>query len=164
MKLKAFDQSVITIVPVLHSKIAFTEHVRECCMKGRFDCIAIDLPQPFESHLAQAIDDLPYISAIVAQTGSDPVYYVPIDPCDAAIEAVRQARQNHVPFFCIGHPVLSSALALPPLPDENAIQRIGFDEYATLCLHAVGNAVPGSQRDSRRAIYRPPAPPAPVVL
>ena len=148
MKLLSIDQSVITIVPVLHGKIAFAEYVRECCMKDRFDCITIDLPQPFEPYLAQAIDDLPYISAIVAQAGSDPVYYVPIDPCDAAIEATRQARQNHVPFFCIGHPALCAPLALPPLPDENAIKRIGFDEYATLCLHAVGNAAPGSQRDT----------------
>ena len=116
MKLKAIDQSVITIVPVLHGKIAFAEYIRECCMKGRFDCIVVDLPQPFEPYLAHAIDDLPYISAIVAQTGSDPVYYVPIDPCDATIEATRQARQNHVPFFCIGHPALCAPLALPPLP------------------------------------------------
>ena len=131
----------------MHGKIAFTEYVRDCCLKNSFDCVAIDLPQPFEPFLAQAVDDLPYISAIIAQGGSDPVYYIPIDPCDATIEAVRQSRQNHVPFFCIGHPVLSTPIALPSLPDENAIQRLGFDAYASLCLHAIGNAAPESPWD-----------------
>ena len=81
----------VTIVPYLHGRLAFSRHVREQCLAKRFDCIAVDLPEPFEEPLAEAVDDLPVIGAVVARGAGEPLYYVPTDPCDATIEAVRQA-------------------------------------------------------------------------
>lgn len=146
MKIIASDQSAITVIPVLHGKIAFTEHIRRCCLTSRFDCIAVDLPSPFEPYCAEAVDDLPVLTAIIAQ-GEDAAMYLPIDPCDAAIEGIRQSRQNHVPFACLGGPRLSAPTLLPPLPDEYAISQLGFEAYATLCLRAIGNFEPGSSPD-----------------
>ena len=64
--------------------------------------------------------------------------YVPIDPCDAMIEGVRQARQRRVPFFCVGAPVLEEPLPLPPMPDEYSIEKMGFDAYAAVCRATMG--------------------------
>jgi hypothetical protein len=143
VKIIVSERSSITLLPFLHGKIAFTEHLRRWCLDNRFDCIAVDLPSPFEASLAEAVDDLPVISAIIARAGDGPVFFVPIDPCDAAIEAVRQSRQNHVPFFCLGSGHLDPSAPLPPLPDEYAINQLGFDEYTSLCLRVIGN--PGSE-------------------
>ena len=66
-------------------------------------------------------------------------FYVSIDRCDASIEAVRQSRQNHLPFYCIGNPVLAAPDPLLVLPDEYAITKLGFDAYVSLCLRAIGN-------------------------
>jgi hypothetical protein len=129
--------SSITIEPFRHGKLAFAQHVRDLCMKEKFDCIAVDVPAVFQDQLFSAIGDLPYISAVIARDNSEPVYYVPVDPCDAAIEAIRQAMQDHIPCFCIGHPLLQPQQPLPGLPDEYAIRHIGFDGYASLCLNAV---------------------------
>jgi hypothetical protein len=137
----------ISIVPFLHGKIAFARHVRDLCLETKFDCIAVDIPQPFQDDFAGAVDRLPFICAMVARTATEPVYYVPIDPCDATIEGVRQSRQNRIPYTCVGFPVLSTPRPLPPLPDEYALNDIGFDNFTALCLHAVGNPEEGSDED-----------------
>ena len=147
MKIIASDESTLTLIPFLHGKIAFTEYVRACCLSNRFDCIAVDIPAPFEPYMTEAIDDLPVISAVIAQNDNDTAFFVPIDPCDAAIEAIRQSRQNHIPFFCVGAPRLRFPEPLPPLPDAHAIAKLGFDEYTTLCIRTIGNCIPGTPSD-----------------
>ena len=149
MEICSSDNSTLSLVPFLHGSVTFSERVRELCLERTYDCIAVDLPAPFEPYCAEAIDDLPVISAIVARhtASPEPLFFVPIDPCDGAIEAVRQARQNHIPFSCIGHPRLRAPVPLPPLPDEYAIKSLGFDAYSSLCLHTIGKTKPGSQTD-----------------
>jgi hypothetical protein len=150
MQLYSSDQSNITIVPFLHGALSIAQYIRECCLAHAHDCIAVDLPGAFEPYLSEAIDDLPVISAIIARKrdSSDPVFFIPIDPCDAAIEGIRQARQNHIPFFCIGHPDIHARTPLPSLPDDYALRRIGFDEYSSLCLRAIGTCPSGSAPDN----------------
>ena len=147
MNLSSIDGSSIALIPILHGKATFAEYVRELCLKNKYSCIAIDLPMAFEPYLTQAVDALPYVSAIVAKGETDPVFYLPLDPCDASIEAVRQSRQNHLPFFCIGNPVLAAPDPLPLLPDEYAITKLGFDAYVSLCLRAIGNFPDQSPQD-----------------
>ncbi|MBN2036348.1 MAG: hypothetical protein JW768_06360 [Chitinispirillaceae bacterium] len=138
----------ITAVPIVHGKQVFAGHVRNLCISNRFDCIALDLPEPLQGDLGPAVENLPVIQAIVAQGFSDATaYYLPIDPCDAAIEGVRQALQNRIPFFCIGSGRLTAPVPMPPLPDEHAIASIGFDRYCGLCLTSLGNPAKGSADD-----------------
>jgi len=106
-------------------------------MQTKFDCIAVDVPTVFQDQLISAIHDLPYISAVIAHDTTEPVFYVPVDPCDAAIEAMRQALQERIPCFCIGHPQLGPVTPLPNLPDEYAIQSLGIDGYASLCINTI---------------------------
>jgi hypothetical protein len=127
----------ITLVPYVHGSIAFAQHMRDLCLKTKFDCIAVDLPCCLQEHLFDAIGDLPYISAVVARDAGDTVFFAAADPCDAAIEAIRQSRQNHIACSCIGGPVLFAPRPLPPLPDSYALSRLGFDAYASLCLRVV---------------------------
>ncbi len=132
----------ITVIPVLHGKAAFAMYTRKCFFERRFDCVAVDLPEVFEPYLPAAIDALPVIHALVARQSTGPLYYLPIDPCDAAIESIRQSFQHHIPFRCIGYPVCESLKPIPPLPDEYAIQKIGFNEYCSICLRVVASVEP----------------------
>jgi hypothetical protein len=142
----------ITLVPFLHGRSVFAAQVRELCATSRFDCIAVDLPGPFQDEIGPAVENLPCIQAITAREVAGPAcFYLPIDPCDAAIEAVRQAVQKRVPYRCIGQTTLSKARPLPPLPDEQSIKKTGSDIYAALCLQAIGNPEAGSDDDVRGA-------------
>ncbi len=138
----------VTLVPVLHGRIVFARRVRELCAHNRYDCIAVDIPETFEADLGAAVDSLPVIQAVVARDQSEPLFYIPIDPCDAMIEGMRQARQNHIPCRCIANPELQRPEPLGPLPDGHAAQSIGFEPFAALCLRAIGNPEAGSSQDT----------------
>ncbi len=118
----------ITLMPFLHGKILFAAHVRSLCMAERFDCIAVDIPEVFQDDIGTAVETLPYIQAVVARDFSESeCCYVPADPCDAAIEGIRQSFQNHIPYVCIGRPHPEGLpRLLRSLPDEYAIIKIGF--------------------------------------
>lgn len=128
----------VTAIPFLHGKSAFTHEVRNLCLNSNFDCIAIDIPEIFQNELFDAVEKLPFINAVMARE-NDTVFYIPVDPCDPAIEGIRQGFQNHTPVFCIGSPELSEPIELPPLPDEYASTMLGFDIYNTLCIETIGN-------------------------
>jgi hypothetical protein len=138
----------ITLVPVIHGKSMFASHVRELCTANRYDAIAADLPEPFQGDLGPAVENLPVIQAVTGRGFSDTAaYYVPIDPCDATIEGIRQAKQNRIPYFCVGQGDLVAPPPLRSLPDEYSIATIGFERYCALCLHAIGNPEKGSYDD-----------------
>lgn len=132
------EPGALSIVPILHGRDAFARQVRRTCLAAPFDCIAVDLPQAFESHIGALVDSLPVIHAAITDSVTQPRFYIPADPCDAAIEAVRQARQNRCPLTLVGSPFLLPPAQLPPLPDEHAITCMGFDAYVSLCVLSLG--------------------------
>ncbi|MCL2219961.1 MAG: hypothetical protein FWC23_07440 [Chitinispirillia bacterium] len=137
------------MIAVKHGKELFAREVRRLCSEQKFDCIAIDIPSLFQNDIAEAVDNLPLISALIAyddesEFSDDCVYYVPVDPCDAMIEGVRQARQRRIPFYCVGPLLPEYHAPLPSLPDEYSIKKIGFDAYMALCCAGIGKAPPGT--------------------
>lgn len=140
----------ITLLPILHGRSAFSTYLRKLCNEQYFDCFAVDLPQPFYAPLVTALDTLPFISAVTAidEGANDPVlYYIPTDPCDVAIELLRQAQHKHLPCHFLGREKLYSPPPLLPLPDEYAIQKMGFAEYATLGMHYLDKITPPKNSD-----------------
>lgn len=137
----------LTIIPVLHGKTVFTRQIRKICLEEKFDCIAVDIPEVFSSDLGAAVEKLPFISAVCARDAGNKVYYIPTDPCDATIEGIRQSFQLHIPYACVGGPVLSLIKGLPPLPDEYASELMGSDLYNTLCLQTIGNNCGDTETD-----------------
>jgi hypothetical protein len=153
------------MIPIVHGAEMFAREARRMCSENKYDCIAVDISPVFQDDLAEAVDELPLISALIAyrpklyDDGSigigdyddfwdedagmpePPCYYIPIDPCDAMIEGIRQARQRRVPFHCVGAYTLRSALQMQmvPMPDEYSINKIGFDAYTLLCRKAVSH-------------------------
>ncbi len=140
----------ITVIPILHGRAAFSTYIRNICIQNKFDCIAIDLPEPFSEELPQAVTQLPFISAVLAYNSIETkpnIYYIPTDPCDAAIEGIRQAQQNHLHCAFIGYPNIYMPPTLPLLPDEYTINKIGFDEYATMCIHILNQYKTNSKNE-----------------
>ncbi|MCL2183766.1 MAG: hypothetical protein FWB85_09895 [Chitinispirillia bacterium] len=139
----------IEMLPVIHGKELFAREVRRLCSGQRFDCVAVDIPPAFQDDLSAAVDGLPLISALIAHEGhgvygdDECRYYIPVDPCDAMIEGVRQARQRRIPFYCVGAPELENLEPLPPLPDEYSVKKLGADAYAALCGAVIGTAPEG---------------------
>jgi len=152
----------IEMIPAIHGAEMFARETRRLCSDGKYDCIAVDIPALFQDDLADAADELPLISALIAYTpniygggaygsvgvdvdidiGNDSddlpfCYYIPVDPCDAMIEGIRQARQRRVPFRCVGPYALRPPIPMAAMPDEYSVNKIGFEAYTLLCRKAV---------------------------
>ncbi len=91
----------LTILPVLHGRMAITRAVRRDLNSGNYDVIALPLPSLVEEELVDVVQELPLIRAVVIES-PDNSAVIPADPCDAFIEAVRQSIQLRIPLQCVG--------------------------------------------------------------
>src|SRR5690348_9612359 len=93
----------ITCLPVIHGSGEFALQVRRTMMDDRFDCVAIPLPPSFKQDVETAVVHLPAITMVTQAEGasySEPGHaeddlathsFVPIDPCQPVIAAIRGA-------------------------------------------------------------------------
>src|SRR5262245_3560229 len=141
--------SGITCLPVIHGSGDFALAVRKVMLEEAFDCLAVPLPPSFQGDVERGIELLP--SPTIAtqpeaeqyhtewsperdeeddsgdEAGGDaeePTHsYVPIDPCQPVIAALRFAISEHAPRAFID---LETARFVPNsavLPDAYALKK-----------------------------------------
>src|SRR5438552_3444643 len=84
----------IRMLPIIHGSGDYAIRVRAELMERPYDCLAVPLPPSFQPLVESAIQRLPAIAAVVQRNeGFDrPGFsYVPIDPCQGVIAALRTA-------------------------------------------------------------------------
>jgi hypothetical protein len=114
--------------PVIHGKAAFTDALREHLLHHSYDYLAVELPEYLHHDLQQACAALPVIQAVTVQN-EDNCCYIPTDPCDAMIEAIRQSDQQHKTILFTAPDVFPITPALPFLPDPWISAHIGLEQY-----------------------------------
>jgi hypothetical protein len=140
----------ITALPVIHGSGDFSLEVRRVMLRKQFDCVAVPLPPSFREHVLNAIDLLPTPSIVVQQSarfgtewsaGNDAdrdkthtVNYVPIDPCQPVIAALRTARGEHLACEFIDLETDSFFPNPAVLPDPYAVKTIRSDRFAAAVL------------------------------
>jgi hypothetical protein len=113
----------ITVFPVIHGSGDFAVEVRRLMLSRKFDCLAVPLPPSFQQQVEAAVEQLPAVSVVLqrqpaahfltageeftAEGDSDEgsaqdhelpaASYVPIDPCQPVIAALRIAMQERIP-------------------------------------------------------------------
>ena len=104
----------IGVLPIIHGSGDFAVEVRRVMLSAQIDCLAVPLPASFQSDVERAIDFLPVVTAVVQpepprfdtewtgqaseETESAPAAsYVPIDPCQGVIAALRIALGEQIP-------------------------------------------------------------------
>src|SRR5947209_6500245 len=82
----------VRALPIIHGSGDFAIRVREELLARPYDCLAVPLPPSFQDDVEAAIERLPAISAVVQRDAEgDGFSYVPIDPCQGVIAALRTA-------------------------------------------------------------------------
>jgi len=157
----------ITCVPVIHGSGDFALSVRNLMLDQRFDCLAAPLPASFQQHVEQAIGWLPAPSVVAqAETptyrtewtpesdfeddefdddfddagddGDEPAHsYVPIDPCQPVIAALRFALEEHIPRAFIDLETARWQPVSDVLPDAYALKRVSLERFAAAMLTGV---------------------------
>ncbi len=149
----------LTLLPVVHGSASYAVAVRRFLLEHTFDCIAIPLPPSFRSSVLAGVEQLPTPSAVVQVGSSDPVNsasYVPIDPCQAVIAAIRFGISDRTPLqfidqeceefdpdssvfpdaFALRETTIERfcAAALPAIPGPSSLQRLDRIEFMALRL------------------------------
>lgn len=154
-----FDLSArVTVLPVVHGSAFFTREVRrrvrDEASQG-LDCLAVALPPSFAAGVEEGVERLPRVSVVIQEEadsidGGGKCSYVPIDPCQPLIEAIRVAQTTDVPRAWVD---LEVSAWEPPqdlsLPDAWPLPETGLEAFAAACLPVLPTPEPRSQRDER---------------
>lgn len=141
-------------MPIIHGSGDFAVRVREELLARPYDCLAVPLPPSFQDDVESAIEQLPAVS-VVAQLDADPddaehgFSYVPIDPCQGVIAALRLAMGERIKreFIDLETPKFDAAADV--FPDPYALKRVSPAGFAAAVLPAIPPPEPGSQHADR---------------
>jgi len=139
----------IDAIPSIHGRSVFAQEVRRKFLSNRYDCIAVELPLSVAPYVNQGVDRLPYVSCFVFLENSGKNIYIPIDPADSIIEAIRLARHEKIDLWYIDADVEDFQPETILLPDEYPIHKISLEEYYDCVKVAVNQKEPSPQQKQR---------------
>lgn len=136
----------VTAFPVVHASGDFAWEVRRFMSEQNFDCLAVPLPQSFQSDTETAILDFPVPGIVVQKEfdanrepwsqdeyeSDDPLgaSYVPIDPCQPVIAALRTAMGERIPRHFIDQETSHFESYSRSLPDAYALKQVECRKFA----------------------------------
>ncbi|HWL07600.1 MAG TPA: hypothetical protein VNQ76_04285 [Planctomicrobium sp.] len=145
----------VSCLPVVHGSGDFAVEVRRVMLSEKFDCVAVPLPASFQEAVEQGIQHLPNITiAVQSETGpfssndwtpdssheeqeeatSRVCSYVPIDPCQPVIAALRLADQERIARAYIDLEVEQYELHEEVMPDPYALKQVPVEQFAIAVL------------------------------
>jgi len=150
----------ITVLPVIHGSGDFAVEVRRVMLSRSFDCLAVPLPPSFQQEVEAAVAMLPEVSVVLQRnsTGAfrtssydpssesddeepnspDPTCtFVPIDPCQPVIAALRIAIQErmHRGYIDVEADAFEPRSAV--LPDPYALKHVVAEQFSAAVLPAL---------------------------
>lgn len=117
----------VFIVPVCHYQMEFASAVRQAIRHFQPAQIAIEMAPFLREKYLEAVKRLPYLSVLVYGEERAPEL-LPIDPCDAFVEATRLAIERDVPVHFVDVAV-DYPEVWEPMPDSYSVFHIGLEEY-----------------------------------
>ena len=160
----------ITVLPIIHGSGDFALEVRRTMLEHDFDCVAVPLPPSFQVDVEQSIDRLP-IPTMVTQVehkflpvewtperesaydsldeaDQNTLSYVPIDPCQGVIAALRIAIGEHIPRAFVDLETSHFEAVGDVLPDPYALKTVPLHRFAAAVLPTI-DRLPAGQPQAR---------------
>lgn len=148
----------ITCLPVVHGSGHCALIVRKWLLENDYDCVAVCLPESFRRQVLEAITTLPTPSIVLQRClpeyggtwqprgsedddddrDSDAAWsYVPIDPCQPVIMALRLALGEHLPIEFIDLETNAYQPHSDTMPDPYALKTVSLERFATAVLPSI---------------------------
>ncbi|MCM2370177.1 hypothetical protein [Aporhodopirellula aestuarii] len=170
-----------TILPIIHGSGQFAWLTRRFLLEHRFDCVAVSLPESFREAVEQAVLELPKPSIVIQRPAPsfDSTYdaehdfkgsydesdaddfdddldeiaasYVPIDPCQGVIMAIRAAMGEHIPRAFIDLETNRFQPFSTVMPDPYAVRQVQCEKFAAAVLPSIPR--PSDEQTRERMAY-----------
>ncbi|MCS6954189.1 MAG: hypothetical protein RMK57_06035 [Bryobacterales bacterium] len=122
----------LTYLPVVPGRLEFAAEVRKRLQEERPQLVAVELPVTLEAAYRRAVERLPQISVILypeERGEEDRMIYVPVEPADPFVEAVRTGLEIGADVLFL-EPDFGERPHLPDrYPDPYAVRHIGLEKY-----------------------------------
>ena len=149
--------SWLTLIPVVHGSAAYASALRKELLSRSFDALAVPLPESFSEEVIRGVERLPALSLVVRRNtlGQDGIEeaagweqelpeamprgtYVPIDPCQGVIAAIRMALGERIAIEWIDSEGDSIENHSPVIADCYAIRHTTLERFCSAMLPAIG--------------------------
>jgi len=132
----------VVVLPVLHGRLEFAWLARQVFTNLEPRALAVEYPESLATPIVRAIDRLPLLSVVTYKSRSEhgrPVY-LPIEPADALVEAIRLARESNIPVHMVDRDVDRYPAMRDRLPDPLASEKVGARVYLESALKAAAHS------------------------
>lgn len=133
----------VRVLPIVHGSGDFAIRVREELLARPYDCVAVPLPPSFQEEVEAAVERLPDVSVVVqrdAETDDAPgdgFSYVPVDPCQGVIAALRVAVGERIACEFVDMETPRFEASASTFPDPYALKKVSPEGYAAAVLPAI---------------------------
>ena len=124
----SLERGRFSYLPVVPGRLEFALEVRRRILETRPEVVAVELPETLESLYLDGIRRLPQISVIFYEDSGEAVY-VPIEPADPFIEAVRTAQEVGAQIVFADPDTSERPHLLEAFPDSYSLHFISLREY-----------------------------------
>src|SRR3989338_5388898 len=143
----------IEILPIIHGSGDFARVARQKILSSHFDCLAVSIPPSFKNSVETGLSLLPSIplASLEEETDGemDVFSFVPIDPCQGIIAALRVAVEEGIDRAYIDMEVSSFETQRGYFPDPYALKNVSLEKFALALLPAIPTPQKDSQQDKR---------------
>ncbi len=132
----------VVVLPVLHGRLEFAWLAHQLIGQLRPQAIAVEFPESLRKPIERAVDRLPLLSVVSYKSRSEhgrPVY-LPIEPADALVEAVRRGRELGIEVHMVDRDVDRYPGFRDKLPDCLAAEKVGAKTYLETALQAAAHS------------------------
>lgn len=128
-------------LPVVPGRMEFALEVRRYLLEWMPGVVAVELPVTLRETILAAVKRLPEISVVVHEDPRDPDrgVYLPIEPADPLIEAVRTGLQIGAEILFLEPDVTERPHLDQRYPDSYAVTRCGYQSYVDAWLQSTPN-------------------------
>lgn len=125
----ALGDGPLRIVPVCHDRMEFAEVVRQAVRHFRPSALAVELPPALGGAFLRAVARLPFMSVVVYEDEEGEALYLPVEPADPLVEAVRTARELEIPVHFVDLHVTGYPEHRDRVPDSYALHGGGLKAF-----------------------------------
>ncbi len=117
------------VLPVCHYRAEFASEVRRAVTLLEPHVVAVELPSSLTQVVSRAIARLPQLSVVVFPSGEGETIYLPIEPIDPGVEALRSGLELGAKVALVDLDVEGYADYRDLVPDPYAVRRIGLEAF-----------------------------------
>lgn len=139
--LASLKRGPFSYFPVVPGKLEFAASVRRTLLLEQPQIVAVELPVTLSGAYIEAVGRLPAMSVIIYADEEQPLHpaagdpeessvvYVPVEPADPFIEAIRTAREIGAQVTFLDPDIGERPHLRGEFPDTYALQSIGLERY-----------------------------------